>query len=773
MRIFRRNRKLVVTILSLVIVASPFVSRYIYKNRLAIINNPNASHFIPLYRSLRKLPDIFFLPMTLSTKSKLETMELTIKSSDIQAMNRALPQDPFGDAFLNEENKKWVSADFSAQGYVGTVKVRYRGNISNHWNSYQKSYLIKFDKDNLFRGMRELTLIIPSDRNYFTESLNNFRARKLGFTVPDDSFVKLKLNGADHGVYIAFEHWSQEWLEKAGIEPSSILLGTPDDTNLSAVPLFSEEGSYHWMSWNVTQPPAAFEPVKALVEIINHADVETFRKIIPQIIDMDLFYAIDTLYILSGGMHISNTAYGNNAIFYFDTIEGRLKPIPYNIALQVSDKDIFQNTPTDLQRRILEIPEFKQARDNVFFSYVEENKEEDLSFLENWSQKMNAEFYKDSAKIDNNFTYRTKINYFKEFVAKYFNDPNNIINDLEPYGGFKKDVRSLNFADSFVYLPKTIISPYQFVNEHPEFMLRNNDIILPRGSYFFSQDIIIPVDTKLIISPGTRLFMGAGTSLISYSPIEARGTIDNPISIIPADKNKPWGVFAVINTEDKESDFDYIELSGGKDDTINGVYFAGMLAMHNADGEIIRSRFDNAHADDAINIKKGKVIIKENEFNANSADALDVDFAKAETRITGNRFYTSGGDAIDLSWSDITIENNIISGCIDKGISVGEKSHTLIQKNIIAKCGIGIASKDSSRAVANNNTLIGNKTAISAYRKKPIYEGGFIEVRDSVFWNNDRDTHADNLSIIELIGISKEKPSLNTLPSSIRNKILQ
>jgi len=774
MRLFRKNKRTVLAILLLVFVLGLFFVPYVYNNRLSIIRTPLAAHFIPLYRSLRKLPDLLFFPVTLLTKSNLETFELSIRQSDIQAMNRALPQNPFGDEYLDEEYKKWVPANFFASDYSGNVKVRYRGNQNGHWNSYQKSYLVKFPKDKLFRGMRELTLIIASDRRYFTTALNNYRANKLGLIVPDLEYVKVGLNGADHGVYIALEHWSQEWMEKVGIEPSSILFGMPDVTELDAVRLYSKEGIMYWKSWNVKDQKLILEPAKAISEIVEYSDKDTFKKIVPQIIDLDSFYSRDILGVLAGGFHWSNNVDANNIIFYFDTIEGRFKPIPFNISLFETPGGIFSDNSTDLQKRIWEIPEFRNERSKKFNLYIKNNKNDDLLFLQKWEKTMNKEFLKDNAKADNNFSYLRKVKKFKELVIKYLENPYDEINGVKDLSTRDKKRRGdLVFEGSFKYLTDTIVNSHEFVKLHPEFVLQGGSIVLPSGSYFFPKTIIIPVDTKLVISLGTTLFMGESSSIISYSPVEALGNASNPIRFLPANGEKPWGVFAVINTENKESRFSNLYITGGKDATINGVYYSGMLSLYNSDGEIRNSIFENANADDGVNIKRGRVTVEGNTFNKNSSDALDIDFARDGSTVSLNRFFDNDGDAIDLSWSAVLIDRNIIVGCGDKGVSVGEKSNPTISKNVIARCGTGIASKDSSRTEASDNTLIGNNIAISAYQKKPIFGGGAIDVTGGVLWDNVRDTRIDGFSTVTLSGVATSAPDLSRLPSFVRKKILQ
>jgi parallel beta-helix repeat protein len=746
---------------------------YIYKNKLDIIQSPVVTQLIPLYRSLRKMPDLLFIPRYVFYNTKLDTYEIYIKPENINILNSFLPNKPFGTSLssLKNENKTWVSADFIYGQYKEKVKIRYRGNQANHWNSFKKSMLIKFPKDHLFNGMRELTLVIPSDRRYFAMSLNHFRARKMDMIVPDESFVRVKLNGADHGVYIAFEHWSPEWVEKQPISSESLLLGTFDLPNVkddSLVPsIYTSKGLMYWRNWNMET--LSLEPVSTLVNIVENAPDDIFEKIIPHIIDLKQYYARDIINILSGSYHnVGDIPGANNLVLYFDVADGKFRPIPYNTVL-FTREDEFPGEPTTLQKRIWNVPKFKKERDSAFHSYVEKNKNDDIKFMENWFSKMNNEFYSDNAKADNNLVYFKKMRLFSDTIKDYFDDPFNKLDDLY-------EVRTSNntfvFKGTYTNFMDVIQSPIEFTRKHPQFIYENGKLTLYPGTYFFGDDVIIPFGFKLVISQGVTIFMGEKASIISYSPVIAKGALNSPIKIYPSNFKRPWGVFGVINTGDKKSIFENVILKGGSEDRINGVYYSGMLAMHNSDGMITNSLFDSTFGDDGVNIKKSNVEVKGNTFLNNPSDGIDIDFPKSGTIIISNKFLNNSGDAIDLSWSNVTVVDNIIIGCGDKGVSVGEKSYPKIINNVISKCDIGIAVKDLSKAQIDKNTIISNRIGISAYQKKPVFGGGLVNANNNIFWNNGKNTRADSLSKIILSGVKKQKPLLLDLPQSIKNLAL-
>ncbi|PIR66443.1 MAG: hypothetical protein COU51_04135 [Parcubacteria group bacterium CG10_big_fil_rev_8_21_14_0_10_36_14] len=312
------------------------------------------------------------------------------------------------------------------------------------------------------------------------------------------------------------------------------------------------------------------------------------------------------------------------------------------------------------------------------------------------------------------------------------------------------DIKSIVLSDdtSFNYLPKTIYSPRQFVNENPIFKTDGEKIFLPAGSYTITKNIIIPQKSQLIIQPGVVLTFYPKISLISYSPVSAIGYSDSPIIFQSAYQGQPWGSFGIVNTEKEKNKLQFINISGGGSSYINGIFFSGMLSAYHADLELSDSLIQNSSSDDGANAKYGNVVIKNNRFIKNSADGLDIDYAKGE--ISNNYFSSNGNDGIDISGSSISIKNNTILASGDKCISVGENSkEPVIFNNILNGCNIGIESKDLSTPVILNNVIINNNIGINAYRKKEIFGGGFGKIYNNIIWDNKENIKTDEYSQFE------------------------
>ena len=579
-------------------------------------------------------------------------------------MNAALPETPFNST-MDEDSKLWVPAHIRIGDYEAKVDVRYRGNLAVHWNAYQKSYAIKFPKDNLFRGMKEMNIVIPSKRRYLAVSLNNYRAEKLGLIHADESLVRLEVNGTSRGVMLASENWSQPWIEKMPISALSTIYGVDEGT---------EPYRDRWDSWNAIDP-IDFEPLEALDEIVKHASDEEFKKVIPQLIDIEDWYAMDVMQILASGYHVSsNTTFGaNNLVLIFDRAEGRFKPVPYNMVIftplfreQTNTVGMF-SAPTILHQRILTIPEFRARRDEVFAEYVKNEKEDDLAFLEHWKKTYNREFLLDNAKNDNHFMYLAKVNENAQAAKDHFDDPFNM---LQATYTPEFVVQELKLPQSFKNLIPASVSPEVAAQQHSSLSATPQGITIYAGTHTITDTIIIPAGTQLTIKPGATLKMARGASLISYSPVQAEGTAAQPITIEPAGSDA-WGVFAVVNTNQSTSTFKYVNLTKGGEDTVNGAYISGTLALHNARSIIDHVTVTDAQGDDGLNVKGSYVELTNSTFDANSSDGIDLDYIDPASVIAYNTFTNNRGDALDISWSEITINNNVIDTCADKGISVG------------------------------------------------------------------------------------------------------
>jgi len=277
----------------------------------------------------------------------------------------------------------------------------------------------------------------------------------------------------------------------------------------------------------------------------------------------------------------------------------------------------------------------------------------------------------------------------------------------------------------------------EFLKEYPQFRASHEHPGAAElgGHVTISGTVIVPKAVPLILRPGTDMTMMPSASIMAYGGLTSVGTPQQRIHIHDNGKKEPWGVFAVVRPP-KKVVVRYTNIQGGGQAQINATLFTGGFAVHNGDLDIEHCEIFDMMSEDGMNLKNGRIWMKDNVIRGGDSDAVDLDFVTGEVR--DNVFLNNKGDGLDLSGSKVLIEGNRFEGMGDKGISVGEDSHPIIVNNLIRNNQIGIATKDLSRARVAYTTFVGNTLAIEAKRKKPMFGGGGGEFVNNVFSGNKK-----------------------------------
>lgn len=717
----------------------------------AISSNPNPliRHFAPTWRSIKKIIDIPLFAFGVFGNDNLPIYEINLSGNDRFNLLNNLPDYP-AENRLYESFKTPVKAEFRHGDYVtAEARIRYRGVSPNHWNALKKSFQVNLPEDQPLGERATLRFFIGEDKGWVKGLLWNHLGDKLNILTPKAQAVKLLMNKKNMGVYMLMEGWEESFLERNGRTLGHIF--SNKNTDVRDADFLIPDSIPQWYDRN--EPERAGETFPELVyflTLIANAPDEVFEKEIEHILDIDQFLRWTLATMLSGNFHQGNKA---NLNFYFNPATGKFEVIFFD-ASPTKIGDAVDLANHRLVNRLLKSDQFKTRFETITRAYVadEKNLEDDLMFYDAMAATMLPAIFRDTAKLPTSWEAWRAIKRDRAFYQHNFLTLKSMLE--------KNDRVVLAFADEIYPLsPQTSNESSQsfraISTSRNEFLLRNaqftagqnpDTVILLPGVHVFSQTVIVPKNLRFIMREDAELYFAPDVSLISYSPIEARGNAANPILMRPLIKNKSWGVFALINTDEKNV-FRHTRIQGGKDATINGVYFSGMLSAHNADLEFRYGVIENAGADDGIRVLSGEAIITDTLFRNNGSDGIDIDFAKGESLFEKNLFVATGGDAMDLSFSKITARENIVRECGDKGISVGEASTPIIQNNTIQNCVYGIAVKDRSEAIITKNIFENNETAIGLYRKKPHFiEGGKATLSANEFMGNSVDTTADEYS---------------------------
>ena len=280
--------------------------------------------------------------------------------------------------------KTWYPAYFFHGGEDYKVKIRVRGDLGNHWAHEKKSWRVKFKKEKLFEGRREIDLIIPWDKAYEVETVAYDVARELGLLVPDAGFCRVRINGVDFGAYLWMEKYGPEMLEKQGYPVGDIIKyrNVWAQTYLNGFGLRKSyiPGSYENTIVQDLTAGYSMERWDELMTLLRKADDVAFRNGIGHLIKMEQFLTWNAVTWLFGSQHAHAP---DNLRWYYDNTSGLFEPILYD----VHRRSIRRESPKATQlwnfesgeinylvRRIIQIPEYRQQRNRILWNILTDDR---------------------------------------------------------------------------------------------------------------------------------------------------------------------------------------------------------------------------------------------------------------------------------------------------------------------------------------------------------------------------------------------------------------
>ncbi|HMB23539.1 MAG: right-handed parallel beta-helix repeat-containing protein [Chloroflexota bacterium] len=267
----------------------------------------------------------------------------------------------------------------------------------------------------------------------------------------------------------------------------------------------------------------------------------------------------------------------------------------------------------------------------------------------------------------------------------------------------------------------------ELLDKHP-FLSASPDkkmLLVSPGTWDVSGDLILPDGIVLDVSAGTALRFEPEAVVLVRGPVNLMGTVSEPIVLGAQDAARGWGGIVVLNAG-TESVWKYAKVENTFGIARGGWILTGGITFFKSDIRLDHTILGNNHTEDAINVIHSKFAFIDSEFINAFADAFDSDFSEGEIR--GCYFHDIQGDAIDISGTPATVSDTRIERIVDKGVSVGEHSEITISNVTMDTVGIGVASKDLSKAYVSDTTISHARfSAFAAYIKKPVYGPGYIE----------------------------------------------
>jgi len=250
------------------------------------------------------------------------------------------------------------------------------------------------------------------------------------------------------------------------------------------------------------------------------------------------------------------------------------------------------------------------------------------------------------------------------------------------------------------------------------------------GRYFVDTPVTLPEGYSLEIFKGTTLlFSPNGYIFIAGGKLSANGTRDKPIYLGPTEDI--WGgIYVKGDASTAVSTLKHTTIVGTREFQHRLIKLSGGVTFYGSPVHIQNSSFSMSIAEDALNVVKSSFRVEHTTFRDNRSDAIDSDYS--DGIITNSKFANIGGDAIDLSGSNVQIQASNFQVISDKALSVGENSQADLQSLDIVEAGIGIACKDGSVLTGNDVSIVDSSLGdIFVYNKKSFFGGGRLVLSNS------------------------------------------
>jgi len=251
---------------------------------------PNLNIYVSLFDPLRKVnkeskEKVLFDNLEIRRKSSDNHEEsFNKKSTDFKEINIQIEDKDFkklinerDDAFYNQviskSNKKKIKGYIKTKNNNVPVKIRLKGDWTDHIIGKKWSLRIETDNNELFQGLKEFSLQSPETRDFLNEWLFHEICHQENILSTYYDFYRLKINGVNYGIYALEEHFRKQLLESKGRINGPILK-------------FDEEGFWECRKYQKTTKKYSKKPVflASVIKPFNKKEILNDKKLNQQFV---------------------------------------------------------------------------------------------------------------------------------------------------------------------------------------------------------------------------------------------------------------------------------------------------------------------------------------------------------------------------------------------------------------------------------------------------------------------------------------------------------
>jgi len=273
--------------------------------------------------------------MVMIARPKVEHIAIDIKHEDFMrlAYQRQLA---LSRGILISDEEDFVPATIQHAGQSVDVRLRLKGDSTDHLEGNKWSFMINVRGDNTLFGMERFSIQHPKTRNYLYEWIFHQALKREGLVSLRYDFIYVILNGKELGIYAIEEHFEKRLIENSQYREGPIVRFNEDM-------LWEEEFQYprprDYIVFNSFLPvdidtyqtnQMLSDPSKYTQHLRAIYLLEAFRRGELKTSDVFDVQKLATFFAIADLMGAQHSINWSNMRFYYNPITSRLEPIGFD-----------------------------------------------------------------------------------------------------------------------------------------------------------------------------------------------------------------------------------------------------------------------------------------------------------------------------------------------------------------------------------------------------------------------------------------------------------
>lgn len=248
---------------------------------------------------------------------------------------------------------------------------------------------------------------------------------------------------------------------------------------------------------------------------------------------------------------------------------------------------------------------------------------------------------------------------------------------------------------------------------------RTRDVVLGPGRVAITATRVFTAEQTVTVAPGTELALGPGVSLVFRGKVIVEGA-----RIVPIESGTFHGGLVLHGPGTAGSRLGRLMVSGGSHPSASLGEYTAVVNLHDTtDIEIDRLTIESPSAvEDALHaVYVTRLRLRDVVVRKAPVDAVDLEFVDAEIR--GLRVGAAGDDCLDLMGSAVNLDDSILTGCRNNGISAGEETTVVAHGALISGATVAVLAKNASSVLLSRSLVHRSGTALQTNLKELYYSG--------------------------------------------------